>query len=107
MAVSMAMSNEAGMRVEIMAELNALRQAVAELRRRVGGLKASPDADEISYRELVQSASRAPEPRLPDSRLPGLAGPPVPGSLPMSCDPASSHLSHTCTVIAPLSQSNV
>ena len=51
------MSNEAGIRVETMAELEALRQEVSELRRRAAGLKASPDADEISYRELVQSAN--------------------------------------------------
>ena len=43
------------MQLEIMAELNALRQEVSELRRRA--LKTSPDADEISYRELVQSAN--------------------------------------------------
>lgn len=53
----MAMSNELGMPVEIMAELNALRQEVSELRRRAVGLTPSPDADEISYRELVQSAN--------------------------------------------------
>jgi diguanylate cyclase (GGDEF)-like protein/PAS domain S-box-containing protein len=51
------MSNEAGIRVETMAELRALRQEVSELRRRAAGLEASPDADEISYRELVQSAN--------------------------------------------------
>ncbi len=57
MAVSKAMNNETGMPVETMAELKALRQEVSALRRRVAGLKASPDADEISYRELVQSVN--------------------------------------------------
>jgi len=54
---TLAMGNEAGMPVEIMAELAALREEVSELRRRAAPPKTAPDSDEISYRELVQSAN--------------------------------------------------
>src|SRR6185436_9200274 len=54
---TLAMGNEAGMPVEIMAELAALREEVSELRRRAAPPKTATDADEISFRELVQNAN--------------------------------------------------
>lgn len=51
------MSDETHRRDERLVELEALRREVAELRRRASELPACPDPDEISYRELVQSAN--------------------------------------------------
>ena len=51
------MSHETRSERETLAELDAVRHEVVELRRHATGLPACPDPDEISYRELVQSAN--------------------------------------------------
>jgi diguanylate cyclase (GGDEF)-like protein/PAS domain S-box-containing protein len=52
------MSDQTRTQTEMLSELEALRREVAELRRRAaGGSLPCPDPDEISYRELVQSAN--------------------------------------------------